>query len=196
MSTRVAFVLWLKCCLSLRSWWRDYQTCTLYPFCKSPYLIWRWHARYLASHCKLTHWPLGDLDSLWKVLFSILFYWLVSSHLLTIMPSDECHGTYLKISQNWFRQWLGAIRQQVITWANVDPDLRHHMASLGHNELTGQTQIQWITALLPDSLWIVGASQIVLQNNIEIDSGLWLFWIMIQSTIMVWEYHIGVWISW
>ena len=27
-------------------------------------------------------------------------------------------------------------RQQAITWANVDPDLCHHMASLGHNELT------------------------------------------------------------
>ena len=24
--------------------------------------------------------------------------------------------------------------QQVITWANVDPDLCHHMASLGHKE--------------------------------------------------------------
>ena len=28
-----------------------------------------------------------------------------------------------------------AIRQQVITWANVDPHLCHHMASLGHNVL-------------------------------------------------------------
>ena len=67
-----------------------------------------------------------------KVLSSILFYWLVSSDLM-IMPSDECHGTYLKISQHWFRQWLGAVRQQAITWANVDPDLCRHMASLGHN---------------------------------------------------------------
>ena len=30
---------------------------------------------------------------------------------------------------------LGAIRQQAITWANVDPDLCRHVASLGHNEL-------------------------------------------------------------
>ena len=28
------------------------------------------------------------------------------------------------------------IRQQAITWANVDPDLCRHMTSLGHNELT------------------------------------------------------------
>ena len=28
-----------------------------------------------------------------------------------------------------------AIRQQAITWANVDPDLCRHMVSLGHNEL-------------------------------------------------------------
>ena len=27
------------------------------------------------------------------------------------------------ISQHWFRWWLGVIRQQAITWTNVDPDL-------------------------------------------------------------------------
>ena len=32
------------------------------------------------------------------------------------------------------RAWCG--HQQAITWANVDPDLCRHMASLGHNELT------------------------------------------------------------
>ena len=31
------------------------------------------------------------------------------------LPSNEC--------QHWFRQWLGVIRQQAITWAKVDPDL-------------------------------------------------------------------------
>ena len=30
---------------------------------------------------------------------------------------------------------FGAIRQQAITWANVDLDLCHHMAPPGHNEL-------------------------------------------------------------
>ena len=39
------------------------------------------------------------------------------------------------ISQHWFRWWLGANRQQAITWANVDPDLCRQMASLGLNEL-------------------------------------------------------------
>ena len=28
-----------------------------------------------------------------------------------------------------------AVRQQAITWANVDPDLCHHMVALGHNGL-------------------------------------------------------------
>ena len=31
-------------------------------------------------------------------------------------------------SQHWFRSWLGAVRQQAITWANVDLDLCHHIA--------------------------------------------------------------------
>ena len=44
------------------------------------------------------------------------------------------------ISQYWFRLWLGAVGQQAITWANVDPDLCRHMVSLGHNELTKHHQ--------------------------------------------------------
>ena len=30
----------------------------------------------------------------------------------------------------------GAVKQQAITWANVDPALCRPMASLGHNEVT------------------------------------------------------------
>ena len=56
----------------------------------------------IKTHLQLTHWPMGDLDSILKVLSSILFYLLVSSDLM-IMPSDECHRIYLKISQHWFR---------------------------------------------------------------------------------------------
>ena len=48
----------------------------------------------------LTHWPLGDLDVILKMEFSILFYWLVTSDLLMIMASDECHRTLLMISFN------------------------------------------------------------------------------------------------
>ena len=33
----------------------------------------------------------------------------------------------------------GALRQQAITWANVDPDLCPHLASLGHNNLIEHT---------------------------------------------------------
>ena len=81
----------------------------------------------------LTHWPLGDLDAILKLQISISLYWLVSSHRLRIMPWDECQGTSPMISQHWFRLWLGTVRQQAITWANVDPDLCRHTASLGHN---------------------------------------------------------------
>ena len=42
--------------------------------------------------------------------------------------------------------WLGAIRQQAITWANVDPSLCGQMASLGLNELM-QIKVQlWMYA--------------------------------------------------
>ena len=51
------------------------------------------------------------------------------------LPSDECNWILLMISQHWFRSWLGVVRQQAITWANVDSDLCRHMASLGPSEL-------------------------------------------------------------
>ena len=48
----------------------------------------------------------------------------------------ECYRTLLMKSQHWFVWWLGAIRKQAITWANVDPDLCHHFSSPGHKEIT------------------------------------------------------------
>ena len=57
----------------------------------------------LCSDAELTHWPLGDLNAIPKMEFSILFYWLESSDLLMIMPSDECVRTLLMIRQHWFR---------------------------------------------------------------------------------------------
>ena len=95
----------------------------------------------------LAHWPLGDLDTILKLQFSISFHRLVSSLRLRIMPWDECQGTSPMISQDWFRQWICAVMQQAITWANVDPDLSRHMASLGHNEYP------WISLIAP---WICG----------------------------------------
>ena len=38
--------------------------------------------------------------------------------------------------QYLFRKWLGAVRQQAITWTLLDQNLCRRMVSLGHNELT------------------------------------------------------------
>ena len=59
---------------------------------------------------------------------------LFNSVLFTV--SGKCHKTPLRKGQHWFRKWLGAFQQQAITWANVDPDLIRHIASLGHNDLS------------------------------------------------------------
>ena len=61
----------------------------------------------MSSFPFLTHWPLGDLDAILKLQFSISFYWLVSSHCLRIVPWDECQRTSPMISQHWFTWWLG-----------------------------------------------------------------------------------------
>ena len=66
------------------------------------------------------------------------------------LPSDECHKTLLMISQHWFRWWLGAVRQQAITWANVDPDLCCQMASLGLSEL--MCGLPWVNLMVAGAL--------------------------------------------
>ena len=69
-------------------------------------------------------------------------------------PSNECRWTILMMSEHWFRQWLGAVRPQTIAWANVAPDLCHHMAWLGHNELKSRFRRdchkRWICLYIPD----------------------------------------------
>ena len=61
----------------------------------------------------------------------------------------ECHRTLLMVNQHWFRQWLGAVRQQAITRANVDQDPCRHLTSLDHNELI---------CYLTDSSWLMVTS--------------------------------------
>ena len=67
-----------------------------------------------------------------KVIYNLV---LLTGTFRYFHDNDECHRTLLMISQHWFREWLGAVRQQAITWASVDSVLCHFMASLGHNEL-------------------------------------------------------------
>ena len=71
-----------------------------------PDQLWLWLApRRLPSkvlwpspESNVSHWPLGDLDVILKIRFSILFFWLVywyDWHICIIMPSDECYKTLL-----------------------------------------------------------------------------------------------------
>ena len=84
----------------------------------------------------LTHWPLGDVAIILKLYPSNSCHGLNSCAISVKLLSGACQRTLLIISQNWVRQWLGTVRQQAITWANVDSDLCRHMASLRVNELT------------------------------------------------------------
>ena len=72
---------------------------------------------------KLPNWPISKELGLGRML---LPHW----KLLFKLHSGECHKTSLLPCQHWLRQWLGAIRQQTITWANLDTALCCHMASL------------------------------------------------------------------
>ena len=91
---------------------------------------------FICCICCTIHWPLGDLNEIKS--FHELMNWVCPAKWLP----GECHRSQLMIHQHRFREWLGAVRQQAFTWANVDPDLGHHMASLGHNELKAYMSIK------------------------------------------------------
>ena len=42
-------------------------------------------------------------------------------------------------------RWLGAVKQQAIIWASVDPDLCHHRVSMSHSELKRPHDLQDVT---------------------------------------------------
>ena len=55
-----------------------------------------------------------------------------------ISPEIALRWLLLDLNDDEFKLWLGAVRQQAITRANVDPDLCRHMAWVGHNELINE----------------------------------------------------------
>ena len=64
-----------------------------------------------------------------EIIIFELIYQIDIEIILWRMPKHQIHD-----KSTWFRWWLGAVRQQAITWANGDPDLFRHMVSLGPKE--------------------------------------------------------------
>ena len=56
------------------------------------------------------------------------------------------------ISQHWFRQWLGAVRQQAVTWANDEPDFLSPY---------GVTRPQWVNSV---SHWPLGDLAVIIKT--------------------------------
>ena len=68
--------------------------------------------------------------------FSNSLFRIIAWALTVQLLSGDCYKTSMVRSQHWLRWWLGATRQQVITWANADSDPWFHMPPLGHNVLS------------------------------------------------------------
>ena len=63
-------------------------------------------------------------------MLGVKFMWTSFAIVLWRIPRET-----LMISQQLLKGWLGAVRVQAITRANVDPNMCHHMASFGHESL-------------------------------------------------------------
>ena len=99
--------------------------------------------------------------------------------------SNTCYrlglGTPWIIRKNWFRQYIGAINQQAMTWANADLNLCHHMASQGHDDFkynfTHQIPIPKMADKMPQNLTALGTSMCwVLNSKGKVCSQYQTFW--------------------
>ena len=86
-----------------------------------------------------------------NTLFDLVFLIVFSDPMM--MPSHECRWKLLMIIKHWFRLWLGAIRQQYISCANVHRDICRHIAPLGHNELTCTNAYSIFHAIIYNIKW-------------------------------------------
>ena len=125
-----------------KSWWLVFE-----HIWKKYYAIMRFSCTRLYSHkdptLKLNSLAPGKSE--WNFRYVIFKYilvidgWYISCEIALIwMPLDftDDQSTLVWIwvnigSGNGFAAWW----HQAITWAKVDPDLCHHVVSLGHNEL-------------------------------------------------------------
>ena len=55
----------------------------------------------------------------------------ISSAFGVKLPASECHRISTMISQHWVKWGFVAVRQQAITWINVDQIIWRHMTSIG-----------------------------------------------------------------
>ena len=89
-----------------------------------------------------------DLSGTKSLLEPVMIYWPLEDGVVTYFSNFQViskryigHSLWTCPQVNtakphWWLVNIGSGRQQAITWANVNPNLCCHMASLGHNELT------------------------------------------------------------
>ena len=81
--------------------------------------------------------------------------------------------------QHWFRQWLDAVSQQAIAWANIDPDLYHHLVwfdlylvlcNFWVTLLDAFSQYQILQWIFHESLWLQQKVMLQLINALLLSS--------------------------
>ena len=77
-------------------------------------------------------------------------------------------GVFCSWQVNTASGLVGAIRQEAIIWANVDPHLCHHMASLGHNKLN---EVVWCFDIMESMSMVMNMQYIVFEKLDDSDDG-------------------------
>ena len=114
---------------------------------KIHHIITALHCIWLTSNIGLCNihfiWHGSDmLNTLAPGRFKVNFKWVIFKLILVVNGWGISCGTALiwvsldhTYDKSTLVQVMAWCRQATSTWANADPDLCHHMASLGHNEL-------------------------------------------------------------
>ena len=69
-----------------------------------------------------------------KILKMIFSNAISDAYVIFVLSQIALWSVVVIPSQNWFKQWFGAVRLQAIAWANVYPNKCLHVVSLVRNE--------------------------------------------------------------
>ena len=122
----------------------------------------------IVYHYDSAHQAVHSVTSIWTLLCHSyarrLFWELLEMGLLNedvsllqyvLNTIGKGYRTPLMTGRHWFRLWIGAGSQQAITWANVDPELCHYMASLVFNKLQNRCHFAGIfKCIFYEKVWI------------------------------------------
>ena len=129
-----------------------------------------WIESYLTFSPQYHYWWPSPINSLVPGKFEWNFRYVIFKQIFVI----DSWGISCEIAQIW----MSLDFTDAITWANVDPDLCRHMASLGHNEFSSKASTHITLNISGSCLYRTSTSRYVVNAPVT------YFWLLGYTTAL------------